>query len=141
MDLTTQFGDVRLKIRVAGIVSTPRGFLFEKSDKDYIFLMGGKVMVNETSEEAIKRELMEEIGMKVDGLTMVSIIENLYSTTDEKVHEISFIYKIGSIFNGILADGFVEVLMEDIGKFNIKPRVIVDILKNKDGSFRNFIIK
>lgn len=141
MDLTTQFGDVRLKIRVAGIISTPRGFLFEKSNKDYIFLIGGKVMVNETSQEAIEREIMEEIGMQVDDLTLVSIMENLYSTTDGKVHEICFIYKIGSIFNGVLANGFVEVPIGDIGKFNIKPSAIVDILNNKDSSFRNIIIK
>ena len=141
MDLSIQVEDVKLKIRVAGMVSTPRGFLFEKSDKDYIFLIGGKVMANETSQEAIKRELMEEIGMKVDDLNLVSIMENLYSTTDGKVHEISFIYKIGPIFRGVLADGFVEVSIEDIGKFNIKPNAIVDILKNGGDSFKSIIIK
>lgn len=141
MDLATQVGDVKLKIRVVGIVETPHGFLFEKSDNDYIFLIGGKIKANETSLEALKRELMEEIGMKVDDATLVSVIENLYSTKDGKVHEINFIYKIKAIFTGTLADGFVEVSMENIGRFNIKPGAIIDILQAKDDSFRSIIIK
>ena len=140
MDLSIIVGDTKLKIRVAGLLSTPKGFLFEKSDKEYIFTIGGKVMINETSEEAIKREVMEEIGMQVNSVKLCSIIENLYSKGDEKIHEICFVYKIESVFEGSVPDGFVEVPLENIDKYEIKPIYIVDILKEQTANFRHFII-
>jgi 8-oxo-dGTP pyrophosphatase MutT (NUDIX family) len=132
MDLSVNIGDAKLKIRVAGVVSTPGGFIFEKSDQNYIFLIGGKIMINETSGGALIREIKEELGVPVRAkdLTLVSVIENLYgSTNNAKVHEICFIYKVGTIFKGTIPHGFVEVPKKDLDKFEIMPRPIIDILK------------
>ncbi len=141
MDLTTIINDTKLKIRVAGILSTPNGFLFEKSDGDYIFLTGGKIRANETSKQAMKREILEEVGIQVEDLTLCSILENLYKTDTEKVHEICFVYKTDIVFNGAIPKGFVEVPIENIDKYDIRPSNIVEILKNKDSSFKHFVIK
>jgi len=140
MDISTFIGDVKLKIRVVGIVRTSRGFLFEKSDGDYIFVIGGKVSISETLEESIKREMMEEIGMRVNKLTLCSVVENLYGTDQNKVHEISFVYKIDNVFTGDIPEGFLEVSMENLDKFDIRPGSIVELLKNKDDSFKYIIV-
>ncbi len=141
MDLSILVEDTIVYIRVAGIIKTPRGFLFEKSKKGHIRTLGGKVMLNETSEKAIKREIMEEIGMQIEELTLCSVIENLYTTNVEKVHEICFVYKIGACFDGIISEGFIEVPIKDIDKYDIRPSSIVDILKSKEESFKHIIFK
>ena len=142
MDLSIPVGDIILYIRVTGLVKTPRGFLFEKkSDREYIFVLGGKVMINETSDEAMKREIKEEIGMEVKDLTLCSVIENFYKTVTEKIHEICFVYKIDTIFTGVIPSGCIEVSIDDIDKYDVRPIQIIDVLKNKNDSFKHIIIK
>jgi hypothetical protein len=62
-------------------------------------------------------------------------------TTNEKVHEICFVYKTDIVFNGNIPKGFVEVSIEDIDKYEIRPSNVVEILKNEDDSFRHIVIK
>jgi 8-oxo-dGTP pyrophosphatase MutT (NUDIX family) len=97
-------------------------------------------MINETSKEAIKREILEEIGMEVKDLTLCSIIENLYSTPKEKVHEVCFVYKIDDIFTDKLPNGFVEVSKDDFNKYDIRPSPIVSLL-NESSEFKHVLIK
>ena len=141
MDLSVQIDGIKLKIRVAGIVSTPKGFLFEKSDKNYIFPIGGKIKINETSCEALIREIQEEIGLRIDNPVLVSIFENFYDSGTEKVHEICFVYKVETMFKGTLPDNFIEVVREDLEKFKILPKPIAEILKYDGEWFRHIIIK
>lgn len=139
MDLSINVGDTKLKIRVAGLLSTPKGFLFEKSAKGYIYTIGGKVMINETSQEAVVREIKEEIGMEVENLKLCSLVENLYSTDTEKVHEICFVYKIDEIFTGTIPDGFIEVPINEVKNYDIRPKIVAKLLEND--SFQHEIIK
>lgn len=141
MDLQAKIGDTRLKIRVVGVISTPVGYLFEKSDSDYIFLIGGKMMTGETSQEALQREIMEEVGMRVDEMELISVMENLYGKGDDKVHEISFIYKVNKIFDSGLPEGFMEVPISDLDRLVIKPQPIKDILKNANGQFKHIVVR
>jgi 8-oxo-dGTP pyrophosphatase MutT (NUDIX family) len=141
MDLSIKLQDTKVKIRVAGLVKTAKGYLFEKSDKEYIFTLGGKIMLNESSKEAIIRETKEEIGMDVENLSLRGIIENFYGTGDDKVHEICFVYEIDDLFTGEVPSEFVEVSMEDIQNHDIRPAPVVDILKSEKNSFKNIVVK
>lgn len=140
MDIQALINDIKLKVKVVGIVKTPHGFLFEKSDYDYIFVIGGKVSINETLEEAIKREIMEEIGMRVENVTLCAIVENLYGSDPKKVHEICFVYKVHDIFTGSVPQGFLEVSAEDLDKFDIRPSSITTLLKNDESQFKYIIV-
>lgn len=145
MDLQIKLQDTIFRVRVAGLIKTNKGYIFEKNEqKGYIFTIGGKCMLNESSEEAVRREIKEEIGMEVKNSKLLSIIENFYHEDENKTHEICFVYQIEEEFVGKLPSGFVEVSLEDINKFEIKPNTIKDMLKNiKDNkeTFKHFVIK
>jgi len=79
--------------------------------------------------------------MKIKNIKLCSVVENLYSTQSEKVHEICFIYKIEEIFTGIIPNGFIEVPISEIKNYVIKPNIISSILENNDGLFKHIIIK
>lgn len=140
MDLSIQLENTVLYIRVAGLLKTSRGFLFEKSPKGYIYTIGGKVKLNESSEEAMKREIMEEVGMEVKKMNLRSVLENFYTTEKEKVHEICFVYEIDEEFNGVIPSEFIEVSMDDINEHDVKPIQIIDIVKSEKG-FKHIIVK
>lgn len=56
-------------------------------------VVGGSVEFNETAEEAVRREVMEEIGVQVKNLEFLEVVENRFVYHGEKGHEIVFVYK------------------------------------------------
>lgn len=143
MDLSIPIQDTTLYIRVAGIIKTNSGYLFEwdKSRQSYIYTVGGKIKLNETSEEALKREVFEEIGFEFNDFSLCSVMENLFTKGDKKVHEICFIYEINDIFQGELPDGFIEVTPENIHQYDVRPTPMYDLIKNHKDTFKHIIQK
>lgn len=143
MDLSVKLEDTRLYIRVAGLVKSPKGYLFENRAGKYIFPIGGKIKLGETSKEAAMREIEEEIGFKVSTLKSRGVIENHYTNMSdgEKVQEICFVYEVDEIFTGSIPGEFVEVKIEDLGNHTVKPDAILEILKSEGGSINHLIIK
>lgn len=141
MDLSIKLEDTKVKIRVAGLVKTKKGYLFEKSDNDYIFTMGGKIMLNESSREAMIRETEEEIGFKIETLHLRSVIENFYGLSPNKVHEICFVYEVEDVYEGNIPEGFIEVSINDVDQYDIRPKQIVEVMKSEKGSFTSYVVK
>ncbi len=137
MDLSIKLEDSTLYIRVATLIRSTKGYLFEKHKDGYIFAVGGKIKLNETSLDAAKREVMEELNFEVNNLKLISLMENFYGTT----HEYCFVYEVEEIFDGIIPEGFVEVALADLGNFDLKPVPMVDLLTNKNSQFAHIIIK
>jgi predicted NUDIX family NTP pyrophosphohydrolase len=57
--------------------------------------LGGTVEFGESSEVALRREFMEELGVEVQVLSGPLIIDNIYHFEGENGHEIIFLYEIG----------------------------------------------
>lgn len=67
-----------MRIRVAGIALFDSSILFAKHVKKkgvYWLLPGGGVKAGETLEEALKRELMEELGAEATVLELLFVVE------------------------------------------------------------------
>jgi len=60
--------------------------------KDWYFLPGGHVESGESVEEALKREIMEEIGVSAKILDSIAIVENFYEQDGIKHHEINHMF-------------------------------------------------
>ncbi|PIR88421.1 MAG: hypothetical protein COU09_02350 [Candidatus Harrisonbacteria bacterium CG10_big_fil_rev_8_21_14_0_10_44_23] len=139
-DLTILLKDTVLNIRVAILLETISGFVFEKSKDGYMFLLGGRVKLNETTQEAASREMFEELKLENIDTEMVAVIENFFPTTGNKnIHEINFVYKATlpqpidlSIFTSDNSNvGYCYIKADDFSKHDIRPKVIKEFLKNK----------
>ena len=90
MDLDMIMDGVRFSVRTAAVVRHKDEVLFsKKSDNDYFSFPGGKIKINESSKEALVRELKEELNYDVSEseLKLVRIIENFYTKDDILNHE------------------------------------------------------
>jgi ADP-ribose pyrophosphatase YjhB (NUDIX family) len=58
------------------------------------FLPGGHVEMFETSQDALERELDEELGMTVRRQVLIGIAENIYHDGRKKRHEVNLIYSV-----------------------------------------------
>lgn len=54
--------------------------------------LGGEIERGERSEEAVVREIREELGLEVVDLELLGVIESLFEFGGERRHEIVFVY-------------------------------------------------
>ena len=54
---------------------------------------GGGVEFQELSEQAARRELLEELDLHLEPITFLGVREEIFSMDDEPYHEIGFIYE------------------------------------------------
>ena len=141
MDLTIKIKNTILNIRVAVLIKGTKGYLFEKSKNGYIFCVGGRIKVNESSLDAAKREVEEELSFKVDKLTLKGIVENFYKNTEGNVHEMCFVYEAEEVFSDIVQTEFVEVSVSDIDNFDVRPKVMAEFIEDEGGDFKHVIAK
>lgn len=99
-DLTLPAGNGILNIRVGAIIEKNGRFLFAENDgMDFLYTVGGRVRFGETTEEAILREVREELGVQLEIDHLVLIMEDFF-TGDTKaslgkpVHELDFFYAL-----------------------------------------------
>ena len=75
---------------------------------DYYMLPGGKVRQMEKSQEAIKREISEEIGFNNLNFELLGISEEIINEKEQNIHQITLTYKC--IYEGdILQDTFKSI--------------------------------
>jgi 8-oxo-dGTP pyrophosphatase MutT (NUDIX family) len=83
----------KFSFRVAGVCIHEGKLLVHRSSKDtYWALPGGRLEVGESTEDGLRREMMEEIGEDVSLLGLYSIAENFFTYEGEEVHELGFYY-------------------------------------------------
>ena len=103
------------------------------TDHEAFLLPGGRLEILENSEEAIKREIEEELNIKLD-YKLISVEENIVKSN--KFHMLEFVY-YAEIHNfdsiACLDDGwdkFKIVEIKDIDNIDIRPKTVKKLIKN-----------
>ncbi len=115
--------------------------LFYGDDMDFYMLPGGKVKEFEKSEDAIRREVLEEIGFEDLKFEFGGISEELISKKENLIHEITITYKC--IYNGIIKEetfkskesnwiNFKWVNISNLNNYNIHPNEIKKMLNGSN---------
>jgi ADP-ribose pyrophosphatase YjhB (NUDIX family) len=144
MDISfkTDLGKFNYRI-TAAIYNKKNGkFLLQKGNAfDFWVLPGGRCQIGELSEEAIKRELQEEIGcFNISSIKSVAVSENLFKF-DIPYHELSYCYAIEldsdcellskeGAFYGIESKDYIFEWksIDEIKKIDFKPSFYLDVL-------------
>ena len=95
-DVNFTFENNRFNYRVGIIVFCEDKVLITKFDHvDFYNIMGGRVKFGESTKDAVKRELKEELGYDLNVPIELKIIsEELFEWQGKNVQELSFIYKL-----------------------------------------------
>lgn len=66
---------------------------YDEVKKDYYYRpIGGGIEYDETSSNALKREVLEEIGASITNLNLLGAVENIFTYNGDLGHEIVFVY-------------------------------------------------
>ncbi len=87
-------------IRPIAICIARRGgdiFVFEARDtvkgETFYRPLGGGIESGERSEDAVRREMMEELGTEITGLKKIGVLENIFTYEGRPRHEIVFVFQ------------------------------------------------
>ncbi|GHT92632.1 hypothetical protein FACS1894140_4940 [Spirochaetia bacterium] len=141
MDISVFLDDVKLNIRTAVIIETENGYIFEK-DRKYGFyvIAGGRIKINESSEDAAKREMYEELGIKIEKIKLKSIVESFFVYDNKKYHEICFYYNYKTNEKINMPDGFFIINKEEMKQKEIQPKILHKIINSENKEILHFII-
>jgi 8-oxo-dGTP pyrophosphatase MutT (NUDIX family) len=56
-------------------------------------ILGGSINFNESTEDAVRREIREELGIEIEDLQKLDVVENRFVYAGVPGHEIIFLYK------------------------------------------------
>ncbi|MGH1351526.1 MAG: NUDIX hydrolase [Methyloligellaceae bacterium] len=65
----------------------------QKTGEKFYRLLGGSVEFGESAEQAVRREMIEEIQSEISNLTFLTVVENIFEFEGIPGHEVVFIYK------------------------------------------------
>ncbi|MCU4358736.1 NUDIX hydrolase [Acinetobacter ursingii] len=69
-------------------------FGYDPSKKEhYLRPIGGSIEFEETSLQAIEREVLEEINQQITHPKLLGVLENLFSFDGQQGHEVVFVYE------------------------------------------------
>lgn len=141
-DLSIIIDGIKFNVRVGLLVKKKNQVLVEcNPDYDFVVLPGGRVKTLESSEDALIREINEE--MKIDltnyNLEFIGIDENFFELDNIKYHELYFIYKIEiDENNDDFKDGMINydskvnyykwINILDLKEVNLLPKSLISII-------------
>jgi len=91
--------------------------------------VGGTVNFGEKAEEALKREIKEELNSEIENLRFITTIQNIFTYEGKNGHEICFLYK-GDLSNKDVYQKKI-IPIPDAENFPAEWVPISDVLKGK----------
>jgi len=66
---------------------------FDTIKQDYYYRpLGGGIEYGENSREALVREIQEELGVEIENLQLIGVLENIFIYEGQRGHEIVFVF-------------------------------------------------
>jgi ADP-ribose pyrophosphatase YjhB (NUDIX family) len=82
-------------------------------DQTFYRPLGGGVEFGERADEAVGRELREELGVELRAVTLIGVLENIFELFGRPHHEIVFLFDAEIADPLVYAPGFVGEILDD----------------------------
>ena len=94
-DISILIDDIKLNVRVSAFI-TCGDYVLLQSDPEagFYYLPGGRVKLNESSVDAIKREIFEELDFNVENPKLFYYVENFFNHNQTNFHELLYIFSV-----------------------------------------------
>jgi 8-oxo-dGTP pyrophosphatase MutT (NUDIX family) len=147
-------GTHRFHLRAAALIVREGRVLLHRSERDDFWaLPGGRVEPGETAQEAVVRELREELDVDVTATRLVWLVENFFAYRNEPHHEIGLYFAAepspGSVlatspgpYNGVEGDARLIFEWFDaaaISALDVRPVFVKRALVAQDFEFRHVV--
>lgn len=147
MDLKIIEEKEEFHVRTCGIIKQENKYLIMRVNKTpYYHIPGGHIELGEDSEQAVVREIKEEIGCDVKEASLFAIQENFWTRNNKKCYGIEFYYIIKPMQQLEMKDyeriendkgekrilEFKWATSEELKDIDLRPTNIRDMLINEE---------
>jgi 8-oxo-dGTP pyrophosphatase MutT (NUDIX family) len=80
---------------------------------DFCRPLGGGIEFGENSRDAVRREIREEIGVEIENVKLIGVLENLFTYVGRRWHEIVFVYDAEFVDKSLYERD--EILYQELG--------------------------
>lgn len=95
MDCTFKTPEGKFNLRVGAVITDGKRVLVSKGGShEFYWVVGGRVKLGESTEEAVLREVREELGVAAEVDRLYSIAEKFFTVDGVYYHELEFLYLI-----------------------------------------------
>ncbi len=148
MDFRTQTKDKSFGVRVSALIIQEGKIYLAKSPKEEYYTIGGAIHFGELTEEAVQREVREEIGIEVIVEKLAFVVENHFTLEGKDFHQIEFQYLVTPLSepnHQMKESGQVRdcqwVSLDDLESINLNPAFLKQALTKLEGPVRHVINK
>ena len=142
-DFRTKVGKTVFGVRATALIVQNNQLLVTKED-DYFYTIGGAIQVNERTEEAVVREVREELGVKAQAGQLAFVVENRFEQDGVSYHNIEFHYLVDLLEAAPLTMQEDEktqpcewIDLDKLKGINLVPAFLKTALPDWDGKLRH----
>ena len=142
-DFRTKIGNTVFGVRATALIIQNRKLLVTK-DKDKYYTIGGAIQVNERAEDAVVREVREELGAKAEARQLAFVVENRFEQDGISYHNIEFHYLVDLFEDAPLTMQEDEktqpcewIDLDKLEDFQLVPAFLKTALPDWDGQLRH----
>lgn len=146
MDFRTKVARNSFGVRVSALMVKDHKIYLAKTPKEAYYLLGGAILVNEMTEEAIKREVHEELGIDVVVGQLAFVVENQFALEGIDYHQIEFHYFVTPLTepNSEIEEGdqirqCEWISLDSLDSVNLNPAFLKTELKNWNGQVKHIV--
>ena len=142
-DFRTKVGNTVFGVRATALILQNRKLLVTK-DKDKYYTIGGAIQVNESTEDALVREVREELGVKAQAGPLAFVVENRFEQDGVSYHNIEFHYLVDLLGDAPLTmqEDAKQlpcrwIALNQLHTVPLKPDFLKTVLPEWDGQLRH----
>lgn len=152
MDCTFKTPEGKFNLRVGAVITDGKRVLVSKDGShSFYWVTGGRVKLGETTEEAILREIREELGVEAEVARLYSIAEKFFTVDGVFYHELEYLYLIKPFDIAKIDYGAVHCDSPDISlvwmdtdsepDMPVYPEHLFEAVRNPSGAVRIMVQK
>ncbi|MGT2755215.1 NUDIX hydrolase [Streptococcus ovis] len=148
MDFRTMNEQGSFGVRATALIVRDNHIYLAKSPLGTYYSIGGAILFGETTEEAVKREVKEEIGITVAIQELAFVVENHFTIDERAFHQIEFHYLVEPLEE---PNPYMEewggrrtcewVPFTELEKIDVQPPFLKTALQNWNGQLQHIINK
>ena len=142
-DFRTKVGNTVFGVRATALI-VEEGKLLVVEDEDGFYTIGGAIQVGERTEEAVIREVKEELGVKAQARQLAFVVENRFEQDGVSYHNIEFHYLVDLLEDAPLTMQEDErqlpcrwIALNQLHTVPLKPGFLKTVLPEWDGQLRH----
>ena len=142
-DFRTKVGNTVFGVRATALIVKDNRLLVVE-DEDGFYTIGGAIQVNESTEDAVVREVREELGVKAQAGQLAFVVENRFEQAGVHYHNIEFHYLVDLLEDAPLTMQEDEKMqpcewidLDQLQNIQLVPAFLKTALPNWDGQLRH----